>query len=303
MGVANESGDLLATIGLDLRSNAMPMGAGPHHAWVVRAGRLLLYGDSGRLLASDAYSSPNDLYDGPVFNCDGSEWIWADQPSSFGGATRIYIGTQAVQQRLVLTYQTPGCTHLSPVRWVGNLVYLTEFGECTGAFHFIPAHQGAWVLNTGTGRLLQLEGSWCDLQDVSPDGTLLCLADARFPTLIRPDGSQAILRFPVDLFSDVGGGVFSPDGRYVALTADIDDPVGTIAGSAIFECSSRGGTLTNVGETQLVEPFLTYYLPDDQLVVPVTSGYVIASPTGAATPFRLPPGAWVLGVIPHPTVN
>jgi len=290
------------------------IGVTPHDIFEVTGTRLLLYGVSGNLIATEPFSAQN-LSSQPVFNASGSEWVWSTSTThdlnntSTPTETAIFEGTMAQPMRQLATHLDPLGERLAPLAIVGNTVYLAERGS--GAA-LIP---GAWTLDLASKKLSLL---WpqCGLEDVGADDALLCLqasataAGSASPIVQHRDGSTVTLQLPSSASypNGCGTGELSPDG-----TRFVQAGVGAICGYAPTvlgpTSGGRGAVLsTDLGNNVSSVSGATF-LPDGRLLM-TTITAASASPTcsvraldGTMTTIRLPAGASLEYVIDDPASN
>jgi hypothetical protein len=266
-------------------------GVGPHHVWVTNRSLLYLYGASGASLAEDRYSAAH-LSSGPVFTSDGSSWAWSFSPNpQEGGTTTIYLGTQAAQMKAIATHTDSAGQRLTPIRWAAGKVYLTEYTVVGGGRITFPMPASAWSLDPASGTLLEVSPS-CRLEDVAPDGSLLCLQGQAL-TVVHPDGTSSAMTLP-GAWEQEGAAQFSPDGRTLLVSAVTYLPSTSVG--ATYMGSATGGNLQKVADT----PFGAYFLPDGRLLEQKPTGWLLTDQSGANTPVALPPGEFVLGILPSP---
>jgi hypothetical protein len=268
-------------------------GVGPHHVWVINHNSLVFYGATGAQLATDSHSATN-FSSGPVFTADGSTWAWAWSPQQNqqgGGTTTIYVGTQASQMRAVVTHADRLGQRLTPVAWTPDgTVYLTEETVIGGGRIAFPVPATAWSLNPTTGVLSELSAT-CHLQDVLPDGSLLCLQGSSL-TIARPPTTLTTLPL-------TGGFEQYGDARYSARSNSV------LVSAVSFQPSTTGATyLTGpgAGSAQQVssDAFGAFFLPDGRLLERRSTGWVVTSPGGTDSGPILPADSTVVGVITSP---
>ncbi len=268
-------------------------GVGPHHVWVTNHNALIFYGASGARLATDSYSDAN-FSSGPVFTADGSKWAWAWSPQQnqqSGGTTTIYLGTQASQMRAVTTHADRLGQRLTPIAWTPDgTVYLTESTVIGGGRIVFSDPATAWSLNPTTGVLSELSAT-CHLQDVLPDGSLLCLQGSTL-TVVRPPTTISTLPVPAG-WEQYG------DARYSARS------IGVLVSAISFQPSTTGATyLTTAGggsaEQVSGDVFGAFFLPDGRLLERRSSGWVVATSGGTTSGPILPADSTVVGVIDSP---
>jgi hypothetical protein len=289
--VVDLSGHVVGSVsasGSDLGSS----GVGPHHVWVINHNSLVFYGASGALLATDSYSATN-FSSGPVFSPDGSTWAWASSPDQqSGGTTTIYVGTQASQMRAMVTHPDRLGQRLTPIAWTPDgTVYLTEYTVIGGGRIVFSDSTSAWSMNPTTGVLQELSAT-CHLQDVLPDGSLLCLQGSSL-TIVSPPTTIATL--PV-----TGGWDQYGAARYSGQTGKV-----LLSAVSFQSTTSTGATyLTGpgAGSAQQVSAvdFGAFFLPDGRLLERRSTGWVVTSPGGADSGPILPADSSVVGVIDSP---
>lgn len=216
----------VGVVGSDIGSS----GVGPHHVWVINHNSLIFYGATGAQLATDSYSATN-FSSGPVFTADGSTWAWAWSPQQNqqgGGTTTIYMGTQASQMRAMVTHADPlGPTshsrrvdsgwHRLPHRGNGHRRWSHRLPRPGDRLVAEPHHRGPFGA----------ERDVCHLQDVLPDGSLLCLQGSSL-TIARPPTTLTTLPLTGG-FEQYGDARYSARSNSVLVSAVSFEPSTTSA--------------------------------------------------------------------------
>jgi hypothetical protein len=269
-------------------------GVGPHHVWVAENHSLTFYGASGAKLAADAFSDAS-FSSSPVFSADGSHWAWSYSPGQgdlqHGGSTTIYVGTQTSQMTAIATRAEGVGTQLTPIAWVDGKLYLTEYIVIGGGRIIFGSPAGAWSLDPSTGVLVELNAS-CRLEDVSLDGSLLCL-HSQVLTVMHPGGATTALVF-TGAWDQTGAGHFSADGRKVVVSAVSLQPSTSVG--ATFMGDASGGSMAKVADSA----YGVYFFPDGRFLAHTSAGWVVESQDGTKVPPSLPGTDMVVNVLGTP---
>jgi hypothetical protein len=292
LNVVDLSGHVVGTVSLSA-ADTNNFGVGPHHVWVTHGSALLLYGASGALLATDSYSAAS-FSSGPVFTADGSRWAWAWSPNQAqlsASTTTIFVGTQASQMRAVATHTDPIGQRLTPIAWTPDgTVYLTDYQDVGGGRFDFAFPQTAWSLDPSTGALTELSAS-CHLQDVLPDGSLLCLQGSAL-SMVRPPATIATLPVPGG-WQNYGDAHYSAQSGKVLISAVSHLP--SLSPAATY-LTSRGGSAQQVSS----DAYGAHFLPDGRLLDLRSNGWVVIGVDGRATAPILPASAVVWGILNFP---
>ncbi len=189
--------------------------------------------------------------------------------------------------RAVVTHADGLGQRLTPVAWTPDgTIYLTEDTVIGGGRIVFPVPATAWSLNPTTGVLAELSAT-CHLEDVLPDGSLLCSL-----TIARPPTTLTTLPL-------TGGFEQYGDARYSARSNSV------LVSAVSFQPSTTGATyLTGpgAGSAQQVssDAFGAFFLPDGRLLERGSTGWVVTSPGGADSGPIFPADSTVVGVIDSP---